>query len=404
MKRRTKNESECGRLVEAFNILIAQKRKEGYLRTADNYQSTVNKLQTYLSGRAVKLMLHDITEEWVTDFGRWLKEKHSGKPQTADFYFRNLRALYNGVCMQYKCRFPGKLNPFQKISFIKKPSPKRALPKEKLEKLLVPTFRKEVPEYLHPSLDILLFILFMRGMVFQDVYNLTWDMVQGDTYLYYLRSKTQVAIDMEISSEARTIMERYRKEGCNYVFPFLHCSKNKKELSEQSALRRVNRHACLIGKLADLPIPLSTYVMRHTFATLMLETAKPVELISQCLGHTSIRTTQIYLSRISNKRVDREVNDMLNQMLRPTSEIEKKNKERQRQKISSIPPLQKNITTENIFLTDKKLKAEVPTKNYLFLHKKEIPFSRVLCLRNFFLAKILGLYNIAKFLPYFSFL
>lgn len=404
MKRKTKKESECGRLLEAFNILIAQKRKEGYLRTADNYQSTVNKLQIYLSGKLGKLTLQDITEEWVNDFGRWLKEKHSDKPQTADFYFRNLRALYNGSCKQYKFRLPGKLNPFQQISFVKKPSPKRALSKEKLEKLLLPTFRKEVPGYLHPSLDVLLFILFMRGMVFQDVYNLTWDMVQGDTYLYYLRSKTRVAIDMEISFEAHTIMERYRKEGYNYVFPFLHCSKNKKELSEQSALRRVNRHARLIGTLAHLPIPLSTYVMRHTFATLMLETAKPVELISQCLGHTSIRTTQIYLSRISNKRVDREVNDMLNQMLRPTPEIEKKNKGRQRQKINSTPPLQKNITPENIFLADKKIKAEFSTKKHLFFHKKEIPFSRVLGLRNFFLAKILGLYNIAKFLPYFSFL
>lgn len=56
--------------------------------------------------------------------------------------------------------------------------------------------------------------------------------------------------------------------------------------------------------------------MRHSWATLMLEAGKSVEVISQCLGHTSIRTTQIYLSSISTTKVDREVNDMLNRFIR----------------------------------------------------------------------------------------
>ena len=144
-------------------------------------------------------------------------------------------------------------------------------------------------------------------------------MTDGDNHVHYLRSKTGVPIDTEIPSEARVIMERYREKGCPYVFPFLHRHKSgkaEKELTEQSALRRVNRHAHRIGELARLPIPLSTYVMRHTFATLMLEAAKPVELISQCLGHASIRTTQLYLSRLSVTRVDKEVNDMFDRMLR----------------------------------------------------------------------------------------
>lgn len=48
----------------------------------------------------------------------------------------------------------------------------------------------------------------------------------------------------------------------------------------------------------------------------MLEAGKSVEVISQCMGHTSIRTTQIYLSSISTTKVDREVNDMLNRFIR----------------------------------------------------------------------------------------
>jgi Site-specific recombinase XerD len=68
--------------------------------------------------------------------------------------------------------------------------------------------------------------------------------------------------------------------------------------------------------MLHFPDKLTTYVMRHSWATLMLEAGKSVEIISQCMGHTSIRTTQIYLSSISTTKVDREVNDMLNRFIR----------------------------------------------------------------------------------------
>ena len=101
-----------------------------------------------------------------------------------------------------------------------------------------------------------------------------------------------------------------------YIFPFLREKNNKTVLCEKSALRRINRHALIIGQMLHLPGKLTTYVMRHSWATLMLEAGKSVEIISQCIGHTSIRTTQIYLSSISTTKVDWEVNDMLNRFVR----------------------------------------------------------------------------------------
>ena len=89
-----------------------------------------------------------------------------------------------------------------------------------------------------------------------------------------------------------------------------------KELSEESALRRINRATREIGRKTGLSVPLTTYVLRHTWATLMLEDSQPVELISQCMGHSSIRTTQIYLSRISSHKVDAAVSGMYDRMLR----------------------------------------------------------------------------------------
>lgn len=73
--------------------------------------------------------------------------------------------------------------------------------------------------------------------------------------------------------------------------------------------------------MARLPAPLTTYVLRHTWATLMLEAGYPVELIGQCLGHTSANTTRIYLAGISSDRVDTAVNDMFNRLVRPFAKI-----------------------------------------------------------------------------------
>ena len=377
MKKKTKTDLGCGLvLLEGFVKLIEQKERDGYFRTAANYRSAVNKLQSYDFSMSQTLLLQDINESWVSRFVTWLKTQHPNKPQTSDFYFRNVRAMYNGTCKLFSMHLSEQPNPFREVTFSGKQSSKRALTKEETDRLLDAKFRESLSPHLHESLDILLFILFMRGMVFQDVFNLTWDMADADNHFHYLRSKTEVPIDTEIPSEARKIMERYREEDCMYVFPFLHRSKNRKkdggdDIPEESSLHRVNHHAHEIGRLAGLSLRLSTYVMRHTFATLMLESGKPVELISQCLGHSSIRTTQIYLSRISTHRVDKEVNDMFDQMLRPAV-VEKKLPHPYRKHEEASPPGHGRIFLPETIPVKEECNILPPdNKKCPFLHKKE---------------------------------
>ena len=409
---------------DGFQKLIEQKKKGGYDRTAANYRSVVHKLRGYLPYAAESLTVPDIDREWTDGFAGWLRTQHPKKPQTADFYFRTLRAMYNGTCGLLKINLAGGTDPFSGITFSGKQPSKRALAKEEVEKLLVPEFRESLDEHLRESLDILVFILFMRGMVFQDVYNLTWDMIDDDDHIHYLRSKTKAPIYTKMPTEVRSLMERYRKADFPFVFPFLHESKNKKKeggtgIPEQSALHRVNRHAHEIGWKAGLSIPLSTYVIRHTWATLMLEAAKPVELISQCLGHTSIRTTQIYLSRISVSRVDKEVDDMFNQMLRPQTKTgEKESNKGKVKKERKNPPLRKSKGNPKKIPEDEKQDIAVTPKKCPFLRKKEtlyqmvLPFtflrkketfpSKTLHLSTFLAAKIHIVENITNFLSYFS--
>lgn len=286
------------------------------IRTLENYHSSINKVKEFVGDGWEHLTVEDITRGWTDRFTTWLESRHADKPQTVDFYLRTFRALYSHSLALSDNKTDGK--PFGGHHGGSSFPAKRALRKEEVQRLLSPALRQTLPENRREALDVLLFILYARGMVFKDVYNLTRRMVT-DRHIRYLRSKTGVPIDVEVVPELEEIMKRYYREDSPFVFPFLHEVRKGcpgKELSEESALRRINRATREIGRKTGLPVPLTTYVLRHTWATLMLEDCQPVELISQCMGHTSIRTTQIYLSRISSHKVDTAVNGMYDRMLR----------------------------------------------------------------------------------------
>ena len=286
------------------------------VRTLENYHSSISKVKEFVGDGWERLTMEDITRCWTDKYAAWLESRHADKPQTADFYLRTFRAVYTHALVLSSDGTNGK--PFGGHHTGGSFPAKRALRREEVQRLLSPALRQTLPENRREALDVLLFILYARGMVFKDVYGLTHRMVT-DRHIRYLRSKTGVPINVEVVPELEEIMERYHREDSPFVFPFLHEARKGcpgKELSEESALRRINRATREIGRKTGLSVPLTTYVLRHTWATLMLEDSQTVELISQSMGHTSIRTTQIYLSRISSHKVDAAVSGMYDRMLR----------------------------------------------------------------------------------------
>lgn len=338
------------------------------VQTLENYHSSINKVKEFVGDGWERLTVEDITRCWTDRFTTWLESRHGDKPQTVDFYLRTFRALYGHALALSDNKTDGK--PFGGHHTGGSFPAKRALHKEEVQRLLSPALRQTLPENRREALDVLLFILYARGMVFKDVYNLTRRMVT-DRHIRYLRSKTGVPIDVEVVPELEEIMKRYYREDSPFVFPFLHEVRKGcpgKELSEESALRRINRSTREIGRKTGLSVPLTTYVLRHTWATLMLEDCQPVELISQCMGHSSIRTTQIYLSRISSRKVDTAVNGMYDRMLRQPGH---KRKERgipseRSGKFQSVPPqpLENRNTQPHISQTPENKKCP-------FLNEKE---------------------------------
>ena len=73
----------------------------------------------------------------------------------------------------------------------------------------------------------------------------------------------------------------------------------------------INTRLKLIGKELNLPINLTTYVARHSFATVLKRAGVSTSIISETLGHSSEKITQIYLDSFDNEQVDKAMDNLL---------------------------------------------------------------------------------------------
>ena len=70
-------------------------------------------------------------------------------------------------------------------------------------------------------------------------------------------------------------------------------------------------HMKVLGEMIGLQIPLTTYVARHTYATVLKRSGVNLAIISESLGHSDLSTTQIYLDSFENTQIDEAMKNLL---------------------------------------------------------------------------------------------
>lgn len=65
--------------------------------------------------------------------------------------------------------------------------------------------------------------------------------------------------------------------------------------------QKYNDYLQEVAKLAGIEKHVTSHVARHTYATWCLTNGIPLEVIRDTLGHTSIKTTEIYAKMINKK-------------------------------------------------------------------------------------------------------
>lgn len=269
--------------------------------TLHHYRSLQNSFTGFLSQQEQKtndITLAAIDETIIIRYENYLNERGLA-PNTVSFYFRNLRAIWNKAVLAGLVE--DKPGLFSRVNTRIEKTQKRAVKEEVIKKLETLTDEQLGEPSLSMARDLFLFSFYTRGMAFIDLAYLTHENIRGDM-LVYTRKKTGQTLQIGILPEIRELIERYHSENSPYLFPVI-CPCKSEYRNYESALRLQNMRLQKISEL--IGCDLTTYTPRHTWASIAKSKGVPEELISEGMGHTSAKTTHIYIATLDNSRLDR---------------------------------------------------------------------------------------------------
>lgn len=248
--------------------------------TKENLLTTITVLQEFRPGIDFK----DITYTFLRDFEVHLKEK-GNSVNTIAKHLRQLRTLVNEAINQGY--IPSDAYPFRKYKIKQEKGRKEFLTPDELKRLE----NLDVDKKLRHVLDAFLFCCY-TGLRFSDFCQLSpanFIKVNGKRWLHFTSIKTGVELRLPLhllfEGKALAVLERY-----DIVTDFAKIGPNSeanKYLAQLAALARIRKH-------------ITYHTARHTCATLLVHQGVPITTVQKLLGHTSVRTTEVYSEVLSN--------------------------------------------------------------------------------------------------------
>ena len=148
-------------------------------------------------------------------------------------------------------------------------------------------------------------------MSFIDMYYLNKSNLQNG-FLSYRRKKTNQQLVIKWEKPMQEIIDKYDTIGSSYLLPIILDAKTDERKQYKNAAQLVNSKLKKLGKQIGLPIPLTSYVARHAWASIARSKNIPLATISEAMGHDSESTTRIYLASLDTSVVDKANSIILN--------------------------------------------------------------------------------------------
>ena len=248
--------------------------------TKENLFTTITVLQEFRPGLDFK----DITYTFLKDFEVYLREKGNGINTVAK-HLRQLRTLVNEAINQGYIHADA--YPFRKFKIKQEKGRHEFLTPDELKKLE----NLEVHDLkLRHVLDAFLFCCYV-GLRFSDFCQLTpsnFIRVNGKRWLHFKSIKTGIELRLPLhllfEGKALAILDR------NCITEFASLGSNSE----------VNKALSVITSMARIKKHVTYHTARHTCATLLIHQGLPITTVQRLLGHTSVKTTEIYSEILSS--------------------------------------------------------------------------------------------------------
>lgn len=301
---RSQDEDEYS-LLCCLSAMVTELKESGRLGTARNLRNALNSFSHFLGDSDI--LLKQLDESLAMSYEQWLRRKVSRN--SSSFYMRTLRSAYN---MAVARKLTKQTFPFRNVYTGVERTRKRAVSEEVIICLQRLDLAESAP--LVFSRDLFIFSYCTRGMTFVDIAYLKKENISGGV-IRYVRHKTGQCIDVRIEPCIEEIIKRYESfvQGSPYVFPIITSDDPEVAFRQyQTALGYHNRKLKQLGKMVGEEWQLSSYTPRHSWATVARNHNIPLSVISAGMGHTSEKTTLIYLESINNSVIDNANGIILN--------------------------------------------------------------------------------------------
>lgn len=311
----TKNTIQIKSVNEFYTELIAYYKCIGKIGNANIYRDSYNSIKMFKKTNNLDFLFSEINLTWLNEYEKFLV--NCGKAETTmSLLIRTLRSVFNKAIEQNISRQEDYPFNCYKISKFNLKTRKRAISKIDIKNIINLDLSEE-RELVQLSKDVFVFSYLQGGINPTDIANLKYENVNNGR-IHYIRQKTKRLINVPILEEAQEILNKYTNSTANfddYIFPIL----NKK--IHKTAMQRHNRIHKIMGKIninlkdiakrVGIESNLTLYVARHSFATVLKRSGVNTAIISESLGHSSEKVTQIYLDSFENSQIDEAMKNLL---------------------------------------------------------------------------------------------
>ncbi len=269
------------------------------IATLKKYNATREKARAFIRHEfgTTDVALAQIKPSFAEDFYHYLSVYEHLENNTIIKHIKNIKKML--MVAVSKEWMPG--NPIAGYRCTYKASERERLTEEELQKLIHAKFKRTA---LEEANDCYLAMCF-TGYAYKDAFLLSPENIQvmedGEKWFVKNREKTACKENVPILPIVEKIIEKYKEHpfcvAYHKVFPIHSNQKFNNALKE-------------IAKACGIKKTLTTHTARHTFATTVtLSNGMPIETVSALLGHSSIRTTQIY-AKVVAKKVSEDMNSL----------------------------------------------------------------------------------------------
>lgn len=299
--KKLKNQSKRTTVLQFLDEVIADLLKAEKVGNANVHKNLRNVLLRFRNQK--DFTFSELDGSFLRKFEQDFRERGVSEVSMS-VHFRTFRALYNRAVVEDFAKKES--DPFVdfKVSKFNTKTRKRAIQKDDIIKIA--SLKVEKGTRLHHSQNAFLFSYYCSGINVSDIIELEWINISPEGLIEYERNKTHQRQLVKPLPPVKEILAYYKRYSTgDYIFPYLDKAKHKTVAQINNRVKKVtkqiNQDLKILAEMAGIETNLTTYVARHTFATVLKRSGVEISKISELMGHESEKVTKVYLDSFENK-------------------------------------------------------------------------------------------------------